>query len=84
MIDRETVKCECIDGFYGRYCEIGNLKCVQFFTFHINLFLIVVVNCMSRTRRDIRAVLFSLKKIHLNTYRFSQCSTTVMCYPVCG
>ena len=50
MIDRETVKCECTDGFYGRYCERGNLKIVQFFALYINLFLIVIVNCISRTR----------------------------------
>ena len=70
MIDRETVKCECTDGFYGRYCEIGNLKFVQFFTFHINLFLLVDVNCILMIRTEIRAVLFfqyqdSLKYLYL-------------------
>ena len=58
MIDRETVKCECTDGFYGRYCEISNSNFLKHFTFHINLFLLVDVNCISKTRTEIRAVLF--------------------------
>ena len=50
MTDRETFMCECFDGFYGRYCEIGNLKIVHFFALYTNLLLIVIVSGISITR----------------------------------